>query len=87
MLDHAELLINTSKGPDYMNVKCVPFASITNKLEKIAKIPYCCQRHLVYLKAQNILLKMAANFLEKGPINVDIGKKISQSVSDNMRKD
>ena len=57
MLDDAELLINTSKGPDYINV---PFASITNKLKKIEKIPYCCQRHLVYLKAQNILFKMAA---------------------------
>ena len=57
MLDDAELLINTSKGPDYINV---PFASITNKLKKIEKIPYCCLRHLVYLKAQNILFKMAA---------------------------
>ena len=62
------------------------FASITNKLKKIAKIPYCCQWHLVYLKAQNILLKMAANFFEKGHINVDIGRKTSQSVSDNMKK-
>ena len=32
MLDDAVLLINTSKGPDYMSV---PFASITNKLNPI----------------------------------------------------
>ena len=62
MLDDVELLINALKGPDYMYMY-VSFASITNKLKKIAKIPYCCQRYLVYLKVQNILLKMSTNFL------------------------